>query len=284
MKSKFKHDYVLVLGNGFDLDMKFRTSYSDFLKSEEWGNLVDEFIPKSRTNSLLTYLLEQKNINLWFNLEDALKDFAMCKEKATSPETDKKEFEALCNALKTYIAEKVTDSADVDAVKSSTAIGFLSTILRHMGKCPIYTFNYTPLERIIKHFCSNTEHGDITYVHGNANSNIVLGFELDSGETICQGYEYMKKSVQAKGFGFDVNIAKNLLSAKEVIFYGHSISKNDARYFREYFEALSNDTEGRHATVFTMDTSAITKLKANMEKNWQTSSCPEEKLILQEHH
>ena len=45
MKSKFKHDYVLVLGNGFDLDMKFGTSYSDFLKSEDWSNLVDEFIP-----------------------------------------------------------------------------------------------------------------------------------------------------------------------------------------------------------------------------------------------
>lgn len=189
MKSKFKHDYVLVLGNGFDLDLKFGTSYSDFLKSEDWSNLVDEFIPKSRTNSLLTYLLEQKNINLWFNLEDALKDFAMCKEKATSPETDKKEFKALCNALKTYIAEKATVLKISDDPKSSTAIGFLSTILCQIGKFPIYTFNYTPLERIIKHFCSNTEHGDITYVHGNANSNIILGFELDSGETICQAMD-----------------------------------------------------------------------------------------------
>lgn len=78
------------------------------------------------------------------------------------------------------------------------------------------------------------------------------------------GYGYMRKSVQAKELGIDVNIAKDLLSTKEVIFYGHSISKNDAHYFIEYFEALLNDNEGRHATVFTMDTSAIINLKANM--------------------
>lgn len=31
---------AIVIGNGFDLDMKLPTKYSDFIKSPEWENIV----------------------------------------------------------------------------------------------------------------------------------------------------------------------------------------------------------------------------------------------------
>lgn len=257
---EFKHDYVLVLGNGFDLDFGLHTSYADFLKSNKWRDLIDEFIPQSRTNSLLSYLEKQKGINLWFNLEDALKEFAMCKEKATNPEADEREFEALRNALKCFIADDEDIRRD-NGDEYSVSIRFLKALFGEIQKNPIYTFNYTPLEEIIKYKCCGLKSGPITYVHGNTKSDIVLGFELSDGETIVSGYDFMRKSVQIQKLGIKNHIADDILSAKEVIFFGHSLNNNDAPYFSEYFEVLLNDQTGRHATFFTKDSSSTIGMK-----------------------
>lgn len=32
---------ILILGNGFDIDLGLKTRYSDFANSEIWGNLIE---------------------------------------------------------------------------------------------------------------------------------------------------------------------------------------------------------------------------------------------------
>jgi hypothetical protein len=47
---------VLIIGNGFDLELGFKTRYSDFAKSEEWNRMYEENVKKSNCYSLVKYL------------------------------------------------------------------------------------------------------------------------------------------------------------------------------------------------------------------------------------
>lgn len=44
---------VLVMGNGFDLDLGFKTKYSDFAKSKEWQEMYAKHANESSHFSLL---------------------------------------------------------------------------------------------------------------------------------------------------------------------------------------------------------------------------------------
>lgn len=57
---------VFIIGNGFDLDLGWRTSYKDFAYSKYWN-----FI-KYNTSNLFHYLNDRKNTNSWFDIEHHL--------------------------------------------------------------------------------------------------------------------------------------------------------------------------------------------------------------------
>ena len=60
-------------------------------------------------------------------------------------------------------------------------------------------------------------------------------------------------------------IVKNLLEAKEVVFFGHSINEMDFCYFKEYFKAAST-TVGRdkHLTIICKDKESEIRIKDNI--------------------
>lgn len=55
---------LLIIGNGFDLDLGRKTRYSDFAKSESW--------PKNLDSQLYGYLNAKSQIERWFDLEGEL--------------------------------------------------------------------------------------------------------------------------------------------------------------------------------------------------------------------
>ena len=53
---------LLIVGNGFDLSMGFKTSYGDFMKSS--------FFPNKKTSALCSYLSEKYQENMgWIDIE-----------------------------------------------------------------------------------------------------------------------------------------------------------------------------------------------------------------------
>ena len=60
-------------------------------------------------------------------------------------------------------------------------------------------------------------------------------------------------------------IVKNLLEAKEVIFFGHSINEMDFCYFRDYFKIMST-TDGRekNLTIICKDEKSEIDIKDNI--------------------
>lgn len=55
---------LLIIGNGFDLNLGRNTRYSDFAKSDLW--------PKNLDSQLYAYLNKKSQIERWFDLEGEL--------------------------------------------------------------------------------------------------------------------------------------------------------------------------------------------------------------------
>lgn len=58
---------LLIIGNGFDLDLGRNTRYSDFAKSDFW--------PKNLKSQLYRYLSQTSQIEKWFDLEGELANY-----------------------------------------------------------------------------------------------------------------------------------------------------------------------------------------------------------------
>ena len=61
---------VLVLGNGFDLDLGWHTRFADYANSKYWPNDQSFHI-----SPLQGYLVRRKSISDWFDLEQILLDY-----------------------------------------------------------------------------------------------------------------------------------------------------------------------------------------------------------------
>lgn len=103
---------LLIVGNGFDLSMGFKTSYGDFMKSS--------FFPKF-DSTLCSYLRKQFQENMgWIDIENELSEFSNvissmkqdAKKKHTKWEYDnfRKEYDDLKLSLKSIFKKKPKDN------------------------------------------------------------------------------------------------------------------------------------------------------------------------------
>lgn len=262
---------ALILGNGFDIDMGLPSKYSDFAKSKEWQDMikrVDSFLQFEdyRTHSLIGQLQEASRESLWFDIEEEIHKFINAHRDITDQEVGeiKNEFDLLKEALYKYL-QRVTTNFTSIRERIST---FLFYKLR---ECPLTAteiyFNYTnpheylklPLQKEIfngaQHWC--------TYVHGSLRYNdIVLGCDLQSGEKVNRQLSFMYKYNQLNKAN---HVARNILEAKEIIFFGHSVNEMDFCYFREFFRVASASPNPiRHLTIITYDDESERDIKDNI--------------------
>lgn len=62
---------LIIVGNGLDLATGHKTSYSDFVKSENFKELINS------NNHLARFLLDKKNIQNWIDLEMELYNYSI---------------------------------------------------------------------------------------------------------------------------------------------------------------------------------------------------------------
>jgi hypothetical protein len=61
------------------------------------------------------------------------------------------------------------------------------------------------------------------------------------------------------------HVARSILEAKEIIFFGHSINEMDFCYFKEFFKAASASPNPiRHLTIITYDEESERNIKDNI--------------------
>lgn len=218
---------VLIIGNGFDLDLGLKTSYSSFIESEYFQNIADKY---ELTRFLQNNYLEKR----WIDIEEDLKVFAERHGRESRLMNESKDaFIQLTNSLCDYL-----DNIDYSIINTESVAADLLRSVAHNGYFRILDYNYTSLNKI----CSILSiHNKIncTYVHGNlGDRSIILGFQ-DDVEVHKSAY-FMIKSHNEHYTSCNV---RNLLdNADEIVFFGHSLGSTDYHYFSDFFQKQSELT------------------------------------------
>ena len=250
---------IIILGNGFDLDLGLKTSYADFAKSPQWQELMDGNAHSKDSNWLLGYLKGKYEVERWIDIEAALLKYASEKTSANVfayAEGDASDFVALRQALKAYLKEQ----QDRFSLQNDTvASALMESFVQLSGQSCLYTFNYTRLN-VLAGKCGFSMSRNATHIHGSLadNDDIILGIETD--KKIDDRYSFLFKT-QSRYYRH-TNILKDLNDKDEYVFFGHSLNGMDFAYFNNTFSRLSvNSISTPRLTIITRDEASENRFK-----------------------
>lgn len=267
-----KKNILLIIGNGFDLELGLESSYKSFINSKIYERYEKEIQKKYsfKTNydlerdsdlNIFSYFKSVLRIQNWIDLEMEIGKLATRKTIALDPNSERrinvlmKSSEAMMdsfNALRECLNEYIS-FLDIPKNKTNYAYELLNIIAtEHRDNIQIVTFNYTPIDRVtgidikvpIYHI-----HGKISQGYG---TKIILGVQDDI--EVDKSYSYIIKSHSP--YYHSSRIIDMLEEADEVIFFGHSLGETDYPYFAEFFQSQCRRIElekRKKIRIFTFD-------------------------------
>lgn len=249
---------VLVIGNGFDMDLGLRTSFYSFWKSEVFQKHLLSFttIP----NTLANYLSKKANKDsFWFNIEEAMVDYVKLKEIEGDSSVINVDMDFL-NTLKYYFWDYVC-SEYLDSDNRKCLSKSIIKIQKQFNK--IYSFN-----------CFETFYNDFVSMGNIAKIDNVLcihnyaeQFILGIGDNDCvnERYAFLKKTHQNYPFNIVNNFKDDLIKAKNIVIFGHSINRIDMVYFRDMIrDTNSSQRKSKRIAFVTKDKHAATQIQNNI--------------------
>ncbi|MBR2150374.1 MAG: hypothetical protein IJ902_03190 [Prevotella sp.] len=259
---------VLVIGNGFDMDLGLRTSYIDFYENSEFRKNM-HVVP----GSLEAYLKRGDcNINRWADLEESMARYVKSqtgKIYESIVETDR----CFLNELKTTFYEfvikrwiEIINDLNSKPVKHGIAKRLIE--YQNQKKCFEYIYSFN---------CSNYmdldlySDGEIEYLPGVDNihgMNNVFIFGITKEDCTMEEYSFLVKENQ-NGYPYDVvrRMKENLFNADEVVIFGHSMNRIDMGYFKAFLQHFSSTNKSqRRLTFITKDDKDMVQIKNNIEK------------------
>lgn len=266
---------VLIIGNGFDLDLGLPTRYSDFAKSDFWPkveHVLDRRTIFSKADDMqfhaLSISLDNKlKSENWFDLEESLLDYAANEIKSAqddlySSEDDINYYERLKSSLCDYLID-VQEKCPID--KTSLASDVLKTVLKNGYFDNIFSFNYTDLNYLARQLGVKCKFS-FSHIHGRlSDRSIILGVN----ETPLNA-KYSSLYKTSSEFYRSNNLKQVLDEANEVVFYGFSFGKIDFDYFRPFFRSYAlGQKQGRgnpYITIFTKNEKSISMIKERLRE------------------
>lgn len=214
---------IIVIGNGFDLNLGLKTSYKDFIVSDYFKALIE------KNNSLATYLIDKNDLNHWVDIEKEITQYSMHIQN-TDPNV-KNNFEALKTSLANYLKEAQEGEVDQD----SQAFKMMQEEIQRADK--IYNFNYTNTVFKVAELLGITDIADKhSYVHGSI-ENMDIIFGVEDNAKIHQNHIFFKKSYN-KNYG-ETDIGKFLKDENDLVVFGHSLGITDSSYFKKNILSLT---------------------------------------------
>lgn len=249
-----KNRTIIILGNGFDLDIGWKTSYNDFYRAK-WLR----FWKLNR----MPFIQNMVDGECWYDLEGYIRQITI-NEVTNSEELEKlNQFWLILTAsLEQYFHDEPIYSTNT----RSCAFEFLKRITTNSD---IVSFNYTdPFKE-----CKLTPM-KIKYIHNSIASSysnegrVKLG--IDSG--VLSENQYLKGSVISYILKSRENKIGNDLISKwkhydNIIIYGHSLGITDSDYFKPLFDSiLSGTITPKSFYIVTKDLKALEQIKENLLK------------------
>lgn len=260
-KTYFLHKSCLIIGNGFDMELGLPTSYSDFLKSEQFSKILSS---SKSENSLLNYIHLQYANNNWCDLEEILYKYAFSIDCHSLNETKinaiRNEYDALIEALEKFLTNAVRNTP-INC--KSVAAKVLIPLLQMRCDIDIFSFNYTPLDSFCEYVymtCSPR----IFYIHGTLkNKNIILGTECGKNK-IPRSLSFLLKTNNPNYES--THLLKHIEQTQNIIIFGHSLNRIDKFYFKPIFDVCLKNEKKCCIIIITKDEQSDRDIRDNIRE------------------
>jgi len=237
----YKHAYptILVIGNGFDLDMGLKSSWIHFMESKEFTLIL-------KTNRLAIYLKKQQRLKNWIDIEAELKIYS---KRGTIDKLDfHSEYFELLETLNKFLKTLSYQTANESSISFQLLQKFFSN--DGIGESTlIIDFNYTDTIKIcadqIGVIINENRASNCHYirVHGSLDqNNIVVGVE--DGADINDEHSFIRKSYHDACNPNDFGLL--LKQSQNIVFFGHSLGTADYHYFNEFFQSVLDEQESKN--------------------------------------
>lgn len=286
-----EHGNLLIIGNGFDLDLGFPTSYNHFVNNRnEPNNGAFPFVKGGEGYSRLgKFILNATAIKRWYDLENILAEYGKRKDpydfgvevmgvelnfgKLLSETKrrkkiekiiaeDKEDYYKLIKSLTLYLK-----SIDLSHPKAdSVAARLLKALYESLGGTPaIYTFNYTDLSVIGQGLGVNINPEYVNHVHGSLkNDDIILG--VGDYAELRDEVDYMYKTSSERYHSSQLFQALEVCD--NILIFGLALSQVDYPYFADFFKKLTSgdvDYENKKTVrIFTYDDHSRQEILRNL--------------------
>lgn len=242
---------LVIIGNGFDLDLGWETSFRDFFQAKR-----DSFLQYNR----LSYIQQMIDGEYWYNLEGYLRQCVL--EVELSDVIFLNDFWKICsNFMLDYFVQNLPN---FKTNHNSCAYHLMKTLSNSI----IYTFNYTnPFTK------ENVTEPEIHFVHGKlegATNGAQMKLGVDTAA--LQKKDLAKDDLLKPLIKSDANTEKDgliwqLKESDNIIIYGHSLSITDSDYFKLFFEYVTSNRLASKSIYFVVyDSRGLQLVKNNMNE------------------
>lgn len=274
---------VIVIGNGFDIALGFRSTYSDFINTRVGDNQnafwpfrdvpTGTYADCSLYRHFYDYFQQNKDNAghiRWIDIEGELLKYVHAKGNNPIADTlvreDKESFRMLKMMLQSYIKAM----PNIEPLTPDKNIIELLQAIKINGQFnKAYSFNYTDLRDELTHFgkFEIDKLPAVVNIHRTPSDenpfNIVLGINEDL--SIPKDYRFMFKSSQTES----TNLLQDMATSDEIIFYGISFGEIDFPYFASFFKHIANQSildNKKHITIFTFGKSSVDSIMDSLYK------------------
>ncbi len=220
-------DTCIVIGNGFDINLGLPTSYTDFVKSTHFDDMV------KRGNELAKYLKSKFELQNWIDIENELKTYSLERSDASF----KFNYELLIFALINYL-----EKLDYSLMKrTSVAYRLIESISESCNSFNILDFNYTKSTEILlrnNYVDDEIIKSSLIKVHGEAAQNDII-FGVEDKAEIKPEHVFLRKAYPRHYKA--LNFSSLFKQTNRFIFFGHSLGETDHTYFQALFRDSCQD-------------------------------------------
>lgn len=278
---------LLILGNGFDLDLGLKTSFRDFLNSSSYS---------SRSCDTATFRLIEDKEN-WGDIEGVLRKAVLnslfCHNTSIDEEINQT-WQLLRNGWGIYLPQYIDDvqktikqwkdSSNYDESKTNapiiTSSCAYSIAKRIVDWSAVFSFNYTnPADLLFGiwpndiHFIHNTfiPHKHSSYPMYQIANFLAIGIDSKRINEQLIDREYLLPIIKLNFMKTSLlnELNQTMIEADNIIFFGHSMSITDSDYFNDFFNGMAaNSITDKRLFFVTKNQKTIDDIKNNL-RTWE---------------
>lgn len=259
---------IVILGNGFDIDLGLDTTFKSFIKSTH-------FVKCSFTPLMNDILKNYQDDTRWCDIELLFRDLFIKYQNNPSQELFRNinnSWLMINKAWGVYLPE-ITESDRIKINKDSCAYKMLE---HTKTNAQWYTFNYTSpyyLAGVKDKKEPKPIHGwfvpreQAPYGHLYRIPNeLIIGIDSNVITANCKNTELNHIIKKNHPQYRESDLFDNLFNSKNIVIFGHSMSITDSDYFYDFFAALKDGLLSQKSIFFvTLDQLSMLDIEKNLE-------------------